>query len=41
MILNWVKKWQTLIKLVLFIFIASLVLVEVTRLFKTILFNKI
>lgn len=41
MFLNWVKKWQTLIKLVLFLSIASLVIVEVTRLFKTILFNKI
>ena len=41
MFLNWVKKWQTLIKLVLFLSIASLVIVEVTRLFKIILFNKI
>ena len=38
---NWVKKWQTLIKLVLFISIASLVIVEITRLFKTISFDKI
>ena len=41
MFLNWVKKWQTLIKLVLFISIASLVIVEITRLFKTISFDKI
>ena len=39
--LNWVKKWQTLIKLVLFLSIASLVIVEITRLFKTISFDKI
>ncbi len=41
MFLNWVKKWQTLIKLVLFLSIASLVIVEITRLFKTISFDKI
>ena len=41
MFLNWVKKWQTLIKLVLFISIASLVIVEITRFFKTISFDKI
>ena len=41
MFLNWVKKWQTLIKLVLFISITSLVIVEITRLFKTISFDKI
>ena len=41
MFLNWIKKWQTLIKLVLFISIASLVIVEITRLFKTISFDKI
>ena len=41
MFLNWVKKWQILIKLVLFISIASLVIVEITRLFKTISFDKI
>ena len=41
MFLNWVKKWQTLIKLVLFISIASLVIVEIIRLFKTISFDKI
>ena len=40
MFLNWVKKWQTLIKLVLFLSIASLVIVEITRLFKTIRFDK-
>ena len=38
---NWVKKWQTLIKLVLFLSIASLVIVEITRLFRTISFDKI
>ena len=41
MFLNWVKKWQTLIKFVLFLSIASLVIVEITRLFKTISFDKI
>ena len=41
MFLNWVKKWQTLIKLVLFLSIASLVIVEITRLFKMISFDKI
>ena len=41
MFLNWVKKWQTLIKLVLFISITSLVIVEITRLFKTISFDNI
>ncbi|EFN96536.1 bifunctional lysylphosphatidylglycerol flippase/synthetase MprF [Streptococcus mitis] len=41
MFLNWVKKWQTLIKLVLFISITSLAIVEITRLFKTISFDKI
>lgn len=41
MFLNWVKKWKTLIKLVLFLSIASLVIVEITRLFKTISFDKI
>ena len=41
MFLNWVKKWQTLIKLVIFISIASLVIVEITRFFKTISFDKI
>lgn len=40
-ILNGVKKWQTLIKLVLFLSIVSLVIVEITRLFKTISFDKI
>ena len=40
-ILNGVKKWQRLIKLVLFLSIASLVIVEITRLFKTISFDKI
>lgn len=39
MFLNWVKKWQTLIKLVLFLSIASLVIVEITRHFKTISFD--
>lgn len=38
---KWVKKWQTLIKLVLFLSIVSLVIVEITRLFKTISFDKI
>ena len=38
---TWVKKWQTLIKLVLFLSIVSLVIVEITRLFKTISFDKI
>lgn len=41
MLLNWLKKWQTLIKLVLFLSITSLVIVEITRLFKTISFDKI
>ena len=40
-ILNGVKKWQRLIKLVLFLSIVSLVIVEITRLFKTISFDKI
>jgi len=40
-ILNGVKKWQRLIKLVLFLSIASLVIVEIIRLFKTISFDKI
>lgn len=40
-ILNGVKKWQRLIKLVLFLSIASLVIVEMIRLFKTISFDKI
>ena len=35
------KKWQRLIKLVLFLSIASLVIVEIIRLFKTISFDKI
>lgn len=39
--LIWFKKWQTLIKLVLFLSIVSLVIVEITRLFKTISFDKI
>lgn len=41
MFFNWLKKWKTLIKLVLFLSIASLVIVEITRLFKTISFDKI
>ena len=39
--MNGVKKWQRLIKLVLFLSIASLVIVEIIRLFKTISFDKI
>ena len=41
MFFNWLKKWKTFIKLVLFLSIASLVIVEITRLFKTISFDKI
>ena len=41
MFLNWFKKWQTLIKLVLFLSIASLVIVEITRHFKTISFDNV
>ena len=40
-ILNCVKKWQTLIKITLFLSIVSLVIVEIIRLFKTISFDKI
>ena len=40
-ILNCVKKWQTAIKITLFLSIASLVIVEITRLSKTISFDKI
>ncbi|MFQ7168059.1 MAG: hypothetical protein ACLRPQ_08385, partial [Streptococcus sp.] len=38
---EWREKWQRLIKLVLFLSIASLVIVEIIRLFKTISFDKI
>ena len=40
-ILNCVKKWETAIKITLFLSIASLVIVEITRLSKTISFDKI
>ncbi len=40
-ILNCVKKWQTLIKITLFLSIVSLVIVEIIRLFKAISFDKI
>ena len=40
-ILNCMKKWQTLIKITLFLSIVSLVIVEIIRLFKTISFDKI